>query len=323
MARKSLAVEVRDGVSAKTKEHLARIKELERLVDKQAEQIERISKAKYRLPKAPSRAKSAAAYSRVIIPDTHGCFVDEAALAAFLKDLESLSGSVRQIVMTGDHVDAGGFLAQHHTLGYVSEANYTFEDDTNAANTLLDEIQRLCPKAEIHYLEGNHERRIEKWCISDAVRNARDCKFLLKMFGTENVLHLEKRGIKYYKQGVFYHDCRIPATIKLGRCHFSHGSRTGVHSARAMLNDFGACVVYGHVHSMDSASGRTVDGGEIGAWTPGCLCRKQPLWMHTQITRWTNGYGLQLVRDDERFMHINVPIIEGESYLIQLTEQSA
>jgi hypothetical protein len=46
----------------------------------------------------------------------------------------------------------------------------------------------------------------------------------------------------------------------------------------------------------------------------------RPLYQHTSVNDWSHGYHLQLVRPDEGFLPINVPIIDGKSYLIQLTE---
>lgn len=304
---------------SETADDKKRIKHLEALTKKQAGRIERLSKTRYQIPKAPKRVRGAASHTRIAIPDTHGCFVDQAALAALVGDLTSMSDSIKEIVLLGDHLDCGAFLAQHHTIGYVAEAEYTFEDDVDAANHLLDRVQAACPRAVIHYLEGNHERRIEKFCVTSALQQKATASYLTKMFSTESVLHLAKRGIHYYKQGRFYDGLRIPATIKLGRCYFTHGNRTGTHAASAMLRDFGGNVVYGHTHRTDMASGRTVKDGEMGAWSPGCLCRQQPLWMHTQVTNWSHGYGLQLVREDGDFLHINVPIIDGKSYMMQLT----
>jgi hypothetical protein len=85
-----------------------------------------------------------------------------------------------------------------------------------------------------------------------------------------------------------------------------------------MLSDFGSNVVFGHVHTADSAFDRKVSDGEIGAHCPGSLCRQQPLWMHTNPTNWTHGYGIQIVGEDGGFLHINIPIIEGRSYLSPL-----
>jgi Myb-like DNA-binding domain len=162
--------------------------------------------------------------------------------------------------------------------------------------------------------------RIEKWIVTQTLANNRDASYLRRQFSPESVLFLEKRGIKYYERSKFHGDVPVPGTIRLGKCHFVHGSRTGTHSAMSMLRDFGGNVVYGHVHSMDSASLRTVHHGTISSWTPGCLCQLQPTYMHTQITRWNHGYALQFCRENGDFLHINVPIINGESYLAPLTK---
>lgn len=284
--------------------------------DNLAKALETARKPRVKLPvKYPKKQKGD--YIRLAVPDTHGSKADRAALSAMLADAKVLKP--REVVMLGDHADCGGFLAQHHTMGYVSETAYTFEDDAGAANQLLDDLQVRCPDADFHYLDGNHERRIEAWIVNQTLRNQADASYLRKMFSVESVLSLQKRGINHYQQGRFYHGLSIPATIKLGHCHFTHGSRAGVHAAMQTLSDFGGNVVYAHTHRADSASKRTVNDGLIYAWNPGCLCQLQPLWQHTQITGWSHGYGVQLVRSNGDFLHINVPIIDGQSYLVGLT----
>lgn len=295
-----------------------RNRELERLVKRQSQRIERQSKASYKLPRSPRAVSSRGVWFRVIVPDTHGCYADEAALAAFLRDLELIAPKVREIILLGDHLDCGGFLAQHHTIGYVAEAAYSFEDDTDATNTLLDRVQEICPRSRIDYLEGNHERRVETWCVTQTLAHAKDAAYLYKMFSPESVLHLAKRNITYYRQGVFYDGLRIPGAIRRGRCHFTHGTRCGRNAAQQTLSDFGGNVVFGHVHTAMQASASTVKGGGIGSWCPGGLCRLQPLWRHTQPTSWNHGYAVQAVRKDEGFMHIHIPILDGESYLVGL-----
>lgn len=260
-------------------------------------------------------------FSRVVVPDTHGVKADPIAIAAFLSDLKSIAP--REIVLLGDHLDCGGFLAQHHTMGYVAETEYTFEDDVRACNQFLDEVQSRAPGARIYYLEGNHERRMERWCVTQALANKKDSDYLRRMFSAESVLSLKARGIEFFKQGVFYHDLRIPATIKLGKCYFTHGTRAGKNAAADILSDFAGNIVFAHTHRADAATKRTVADGVIGAWNPGCLCLLQPLWQHTQITGWSHGYGLQLVRLGGEFLHINVPIIEGKSLMLPLTKKLA
>jgi len=299
----------------------ARIKQLEKLLEKQSEHIDRARESRFKLSIGKKRraGNKGGDYCRVIIPDTHGCFVDPAAIRAFLDDLEEIQPS--EVICLGDHLDCGGFLAQHQTLGYVAEAEYTFEDDCGAANQLLDEIQRRVPLAKVEILEGNHERRIEKWIVTQTLRNRADAGYLRKIFGPEIVLHVEQRGVSYYNQGRYYDDLPLPATIKRGPCHFTHGEYTSPHAAARHLHKYGGCVVFGHTHRADSYAIRTVSAGVIGAWNPGCLCLLQRLWSHTAFTDWSHGYGLQLVRPDGGFLHVNVPILDGVSYLSPLFRQ--
>jgi predicted phosphodiesterase len=293
----------------------ARVKHLEKLVEEQAAQLERQATAKWSIPKAPKRVTTGC-YIRIVIPDTHGCHADPQAIAAFLADLSQFGAdSVREVIMLGDHLDCGGFLAAHHCEHYVAETEVSFEDDVNATNVFLDQVQSIVPKAKVTYLEGNHERRLEKWCVTQALRNAKDAEYLRKMFAAENVLHLGKRGIEYIQQGRFYDGLPIPATIRRGKCFFTHGERHGKNACASTLSDFGGCVVFGHVHRSQSYSGSTVHSGSIASYCPGKLCKDQPLWCHSRPTGWNSGYGVQYVAKGGEFQHINALIADGGSFL--------
>jgi hypothetical protein len=199
-------------------------------------------------------------------------------------------------------------------IWYVAQNEYTFEDDAGATNQLLDEVLSRC-KANHTYIEGNHERRIETWINTQVARSLADGKYLRQMFSVDSTLGLEKRGLRWIRQGVFYDGLPIPATVKAGNCYFTHGSYTGQHAASQHVKRFGSNVVHGHTHRADSYIIRTVKAGTIGGWCPGCLCKLQPLWQHTNPTDWSHGYGLQLVQSNGEFLHINVPIIDGKSLL--------
>jgi len=222
-------------------------------------------------------------------------------------------------VMTGDHINCGGFLAQHLTVGYVAETSYTFEEDVEAANQFLDAIQANAPKVgQIDYLEGNHCRRIEKWCVTAALKNGADAKFLLSRLSPTVILNMKERDIKYAKQSECYDNLSIPGTIKRGLCHYTHGMSAAKHAASVHVDRIGGNIVFGHTHRMDSYHRRTVVAGEIAGWSCGCLCKKQPLWQHTRPTDWVHGYGLQLVARSGKFLHINVRFVDGASLLMGL-----
>jgi len=298
------------------KSAVAEVKRLQKIIEEQAELIEGMRKAKFSLPSAKGKRKGKM-YTRVIVPDTHGAHIDKAAAAAFLNDLENLNPT--EVVMLGDHIDCSGFLAQHHALGFVPETTYAFSDDVAAANTLLDEIQRRTGKVDTYYIVGNHEARIEKWIIKETINHPQDAGYFYRMFGPEAVLGLEQRGIQVVKRDVAYHGLRKRGTIRLGKCLFHHGTRTGVHAAKANLDDLGSNVCFGHTHRISSHVKETVDG-VIGAYSFGCLCELHPLYGDTRVSGWAHGYGIQVVHADGSFITVTVPIIDGKSYLSKLIQ---
>ncbi len=312
----------RSKVASENERLTARIRRLEAANAKLEQQIAmaRASRVKLRLD-SKSRKRGATSV-RIIIPDSHGCYIDQSAAAAMIADIKTLNPS--SIILLGDHLDCGGFLAEHHTWGYVAESNYTFEDDCNATNQFLDAIGSAAPSATIEYLEGNHERRIEKWIVTETLRTgSKDASFLNKLFSVESVLHLIKRKIALFRQGAWYDNCRVPATIMRDNCYFTHGQYTGVHAAMAHGKKYNANVWYGHTHRADLWIGRNVKTGSIGAFNPGCMCLLQPFWMHQNLTDWTNGFGVQLVQRGMGHLNLQIPVIDGVSYLSPLLDRSA
>jgi hypothetical protein len=277
----------------------------------QGEIISRRAAKLFRSPKSKGRVKGGH-FHRICIPDTHGAHIDRAAAAAFLGDLEYLNP--REVVWLGDHLDCGGFLAAHHTIGFVPETAVEWPDDIAGANEFIDEVQKRTPKAEHHFLTGNHEHRIERWCCQQALGKTRTAQHFLDVHGTESVLHLRKRGFHYYARGQMEPQGRVRGAIKLGRCWFVHDVSTAKNAAQVAINKWGTNVMFGDTHRIDMAYGRKAER-DIVAATNGCLSIHQPYWQETNITDWSHSYGLQIVTNDGDFVHIVVPIVEGRSLL--------
>jgi hypothetical protein len=215
--------------------------------------------------------------------------------------------------LNGDIVECGGFLAAHHTLGYVAQTSYSYQDDIAAANWFLDEVQKAAPKAEIHYLEGNHEDRVERWVVDQTMRHQRDSEFLRELIAPNALLKLEQRGINFYRRSVEYVPGLPPGWIKLGKIFFVHELSGSKNAARDSVTRTAGNVVYAHTHREDSASVVLPGVGLVKAWNPGCLCQRQPLWRHSDPTGWSHGYAVQIVAKSGEFLHLNIPIWEGRS----------
>jgi predicted phosphodiesterase len=295
------------------KAHAAERASLQQQLDHAQAQIERMQKAKRGkiIPAKPARHRAEGDSVTVVVPDTHGAKIARGAVAAMLADIEALDP--QRIILLGDHVDCGGFLAMHHVMGYVAETSYSYEDDIAEANAFLDSLRRAAPSAQIEYIEGNHERRVETWCVTQTLRHSKDAEGLRQHYAPEFRLNLKERGIPYYRQGVFYDSLPVPGVIKRGKCYFFHGISTSKHATAATINTIAGNCVFGHVHRSQADLVRRIGTGVIGSWSPGCLTELQPLWQHTAPTAWTHGYGVQLTDASGDFLHLNVPIIDDKS----------
>jgi len=288
---------------------------LHKIIEQQQQEIDDMRAAKFKLKLGRRKKVGKKTFTRVIIPDSHGNHIDQVAAAAFLNDLELLKP--KQVVMLGDHLDCAGFLAMHHVAGFLPDCDYTYEQDVLACNEFLDAIQARTGNVETYYIEGNHEVRIAKQIMKMTLRNRRDSQYLMSLYGPKAVLQLDKRNITWVDRGEQYHGLNKRGTIRLGKCLFHHGTRTGVNAAKANLDDLGCNVVFGHTHRQASCVKETVDG-TVGAWSVGCLSQLHPLYGDTRVSGWSHGYGLQIVESDGTFLHLTIPIIEGRSLLSHL-----
>lgn len=283
---------------------------LEQAIDSQCEFIE--AKARKIFKHTVKAADKGQCWHRVIVPDSHGSQIDPAAAAAFLADVELLRP--KEVVLIGDHLECGGFLAEHHTLGFVAQSAYTYAQDCAEANAFLDAIDQRTPDAEKHFIEGNHEGRVEAWCITKAHHSQVDAQFLLDQLGPRTRLHLAQRGYRYYRRSESYCGLQIRGTIRLGECLFTHGTITAKAAAAAMLARYASNVVFGHTHRIDQVVTKFADRIVTAAGV-GCLSLLQPLWRHSDPTTWSQGYGVQICRPNGEFLHVTVPIINGQSLL--------
>jgi len=167
-----------------------------------------------------------------------------------------------------------------------SSAKNSFQYATNRADE-ADLMQALCA------LNGCKSSRIE--------RERNGAKYSCITVNTRGLAHVveSKPEIVPYSGRVWC--CSVP-------------------NQTLVLRRKGKVFIAGNTHRMDEYTIRNVASGTISAWSPGCLCNLQPLWLHTNPTDWTHGYGLQLVNEDGTFLHINVPIIDGKSYLQPLVK---
>jgi len=303
----------------------ARVKELERMAkalqkdrDQLLDEFTDLRNARP-VPVSPRREDIAdCEHVRVSMGDMHGMRQDPAAVSAFLADLEVIQPD--QIVLGGDLLECGGWLAKHQPVGFVALSDYSYQEDVEAANTVLDAIQSACPNAEVIYFEGNHEDRVERWCVDQTQAHKRDAEFLRAAFAPDALLRLEDRGIQYIRRSICYEEGLPRGWVKLGKMFFTHELKGGKNAANKGAESTAGNVRYFHTHRQDSSTVVFPGVGMIKAYSPGCLCQRQPVWKHSDPSGWSQGYDIDFIASDGRFQ---VPIWEGESLATSIIQRFA
>jgi hypothetical protein len=261
--------------------------------------------------KAKPRASAGRDRVRVCVGDVHGMMMDKDAVAAFLADVRLLDPD--EVVLGGDILECGGWLAKHQPIGFIALSDYSYQEDINAANWFLDELQKAAPRAEFHYIEGNHEDRVERWIVDQVMAHKRDAEFLYEAFSPRSMLRLAERGMPYYRRSEVYVEGCPRGWIKLGKMFFTHTLGRGKNAASQAASKTAGNVTYFCTHREDTATVVFPSVGLVKAFNPGCLCSMQPVWMNSDPTNWSQGYGVDIVTPSENFQRMHVPIWRGES----------
>lgn len=197
------------------------------------------------------------------------------------------------------------FAAQH-----CEAAKYDPSRDFAEARNFLTAIRRLAPDVPIHYLEGNHEQRIDAW-IARTFRHEMDREEMKDTVSVYARLKLHDLGIMYYARSLTVPPLTVPGFLQLDGCLFLHGAGTGRNETEALLKKCMANVVHGHLHRSIYKAVRTMHGETIIGACPGTLSNLQMFYNHSQLTDWTHGIAYQ-EWDGRRLWHFNVPIQSGQ-----------
>ena len=214
------------------------------------------------------------------------------------------------VVLLGDMLD----LAQW-SLKYPRPPEYrqTTGATINELYYDLCRIREACPDADIVWLEGNHEQRIEKALTeilpeSLHLAPAGESQPALCI---ERLLHLDDLGIEYIKP--FPADYWLWDCIQI--CH-GEGHGKGVTTKLAKIKSYS--MVKGHGHGLELSCSRveTPFGSKnITVMQPGCLCRidggtpgvsPRPNWQH--------GVGFAILDESGQEHLWAAPIHEGKLY---------
>jgi hypothetical protein len=230
---------------------------------------------------------------------------------------------VDTIVNLGDTVDLPAQSRHHQEIAFQNSTNLALQ----RAYEYLAQQRATVPDAQIVFLEGNHDCRINKYLSENApavvtMKRAGETPDEWPVNSLPHLLRMDELDITFasgYPAGEFWLNENL-------RC--IHGDRVNSSGSTAMKyinSNHHVSVVYGHIHRIEMLyhTNHTSTGpARNAAFSPGCLCRvdgsvpsvkggvtpnEKPVkyWEN-----WQQGMGFAWYKDTGEFTLLSVPIID-------------
>jgi len=255
------------------------------------------------ISRRPGRGNAQGLLRALIIPDSqngyrierktneHKPLHDRLAWDIAIQAAQTLQPEI--IVLLGDMLDLAPFGT------YLTEPNLAF----TTMPTLLElhwwcaQLRLAAPTAKIYYLEGNHEKRLQKQLIGQ-LSEAVDLRPVNDPGGpaalsVKRLLALDSLDIEYLEG---YPAAELWLWDKV-RVYHGDRVRSGSGATTAsLIKEANSSVVFGHIHRLELCS-KTItkaDGQEtLFAMSPGCLCRLDGVIPgSTHRSNWQQGLGI-------------------------------
>lgn len=175
-------------------------------------------------------------------------------------------------------------------------------EELEAANEVLDVLNREFPGVPIYLLKGNHDMRLELYLAVKAPE-------LLDMpeYKLENLLHAKHHNL------VVLDDTTL---VKIGKLSVTHGHLlirgifAPVNAARGAFMKAKASVMISHVHKVSSHTETTINGKTIACYSTGCMCELNPDYTPF-ANNYSHGFAHITVEQSGNYRVRNVQIIDG------------
>ncbi len=194
-----------------------------------------------------------------VISDVHVPYHDLHAWDLALQLLKA--ASPERVVVLGDFLDCeavSDFVKKPvRMLG--------FQKEVEAGERALGELRGAVVDARVQFLEGNHERRLQrqKWTKAQMFAS-------LEALTIPELLEFEAHEVEIV---------RAEKGLKIGKLHFLHGDEQKVsyiYPAANLYRKLGGNLMVGHFHRFDKWIHKQLSGSRRGVWVNGCLCGLNP-----------------------------------------------
>lgn len=198
----------------------------------------------------------------IVVSDLHCPFEDKKSLAAVEEYMSDHKWDY--YINLGDHLDYFTISRFNEEKPGLVEGRTILQECKEGEKVLQrhsEIVRKNNPKAELYYLEGNHEYRATDFALR--------YPHLRGIIEPEDVLKLEEKGIKYIKSWRNKNN-----VLRIGKACFVHGDATNRHHAKKMVENYEDNIFYGHVHDVNSYNKTAIGTGKTKVGQAlGCLCR--------------------------------------------------
>lgn len=202
-----------------------------------------------------------------VASDFHVPYHDEKAVNAFLDYCKDVQPNI--IVINGDLVDM--YMLSRFAKGEGRNPMTEIE----IARGILEAFRVNCPKAEIYYVIGNHEQRLEKTILTKAPELASLIEDIFSIFKLDEINVKGCGTLTINDNFVFKHGSLL-------------GNKSGLSAIKEMENAYLSGAT-GHTHRLAKYIARKA--GRKFVWLEtGCLCSMEPEYM--LFPNWQQGFGM-------------------------------
>jgi len=226
--------------------------------------------------------------------DIHCPYHDETAIEAAVR--WGKEHKVNTVLFGGDQCDfyqISEFLRDPNKVDIYAELEMFYD--------LVIWIKHILPKADIYFLLGNHDDRIQRYLFTKAPQFRNDPELDIDHFAK-----LSELGVRYIKR---------KSIIEVGNFYLGHGDDFGkmISSPVSPARTFGmkakANYIGGHCHRTSEWTGRGL-AGEITCYSVGLLGTISPDW--NPNNEWNQGFIHIRVAEDKSTKIFNARIRSGK-----------
>lgn len=203
----------------------------------------------------------------VILSDIHFPYENFDAIEQASKFMEQYQP--KYIILLGDVVDCYSLSRFDHDPKRILSLQKEFD----LASAYLTDLRENFPRARIIYIEGNHEKRLQKYLNSHPEISS------LRTLTIPELLGLDSIGVEYLPN--FY----------LGDLYLTHGEivrKYSGQSARGEMDKNDYSGVSAHTHRLSQVF-KSTPHRELQWCECGCLCSLNPTYLETRPD-WQNGF---------------------------------